>query len=200
MEVETYEVTELDSETGKPECEAEAIELIEKLGLKGQQSLLKPDEEGERQRCPYRLITQQEAFTFKILFPKYTKVEDYHSGPIPLRVLQVIAHARELFETVFIRHPEDARDPDPILCGTNKEHYWSGFDQVHILARWGEALESIDKLTAQAAKIFRAQMIGRLKGFKASIDRDLDQLKEVSDHDVLSVTDSGPSYFGLRLP
>ena len=60
MLVETYEVTEIDAE-GTPECEAEASELIEKLGLEGQRKLYR--ENGNQQtRIPYRKMTAEEKF------------------------------------------------------------------------------------------------------------------------------------------
>lgn len=83
MLVETFELEEVAEQP--PELEAEAVALIEKLGLDGQQT-----------RIPYRKMTEEETFVYGILCPMRTPLKKYKEGPIPLRVLQVAAHATDV--------------------------------------------------------------------------------------------------------
>ncbi len=96
MQVETYEVTEQYG-IDKTECEAEAIALIESLGLTGQQNRLAETENGDKIAVPYRKMTQEESFVYRRICPKRTKLENYESGWIPLRVLQIAVHAKLMF-------------------------------------------------------------------------------------------------------
>lgn len=150
MEIQTYEIEEHTTEGRDPfEVEAEAQALIDELGLEGQQKLYGPDEDGvaTRTRIPYRRMTQEEARVYGVLYPEQTKVSTYRAGPIPLRVLQVIAHGRTMFDRLEVWGPT-TEDPDPILVG-----YLKG-DNVredrYLLARWGDALEPFEVLYERA--------------------------------------------------
>ena len=115
MLVETYEVTEIDAE-GTPECEAEASELIEKLGLEGQRKLYR--ENGNQQtRIPYRKMTAEEKFVFKEVMPRQVELKKYEDGPIPVRVLQIAAHANDLFNHVVVWCPKTSDEKDPLPVG-----------------------------------------------------------------------------------
>ncbi len=151
MIVETYEVTELTTEGRDPvEIEAEALELIESLGLEGQQSLVHEDpDEGEPSRIPYRLMTTEEARVYSTNFPSRTPIEEYRSEPIPLRVLQVAAHARPLFDALEVWHPEEFV-ADPVLVGRTGERF--GRATFHLLARWGDSLRDFEDLKDAAVE------------------------------------------------
>lgn len=92
MQVETYEVTELDA-TGELECEADAVALIEELGLAGQQELI-TGRGKTKQRMPYRKMTAEEFRVYNTIFGQKVNIRTYSDEPIPLRVLQVAAHAK----------------------------------------------------------------------------------------------------------
>jgi hypothetical protein len=116
-------------------------------------------------------MTALEAAVYGTVYPQATGVERYSAGPIPLRVLQVIAHARTLFEKVVIWHPKEY-DPDPVLVGINGEY---SKEEVFLLARWGDALAPFEELQERArARIeddFRGraeEAIAKCQGFLAS--------------------------------
>src|SRR5690606_31479142 len=97
MQVETYEVNEtLSDGTVEQMSDPESLALIEQLGLRGQETLLGKREAGDDVavvRCPYRRMSAEEQNVFAVVCPQVTSLEEYASGPIPLRVLQVAAHA-----------------------------------------------------------------------------------------------------------
>lgn len=137
MKIETYEQSELDADC-QPECEAEAVALIEQLGLKGQKQLLKKKSDGETGRIPYRQLTIEEAYVYRTLLTKETCLREYGDAPIPLRVLQVAAHAKELFDEVQVLSAPTASDlKDPVLIGVAKRGHEK---DLYLLARWGEEL------------------------------------------------------------
>lgn len=160
QQVETYEAISLDEHGGvivDEETSIEALALIETLGLTGQQGLVKTKAvegtvETTETRNPYRLVTVEEARVFMALFPQVVKVKDYRGGAIPLRVLQVIAHAKPLFKELYVMSPKDARDPDPILIGMNPNPQWSWTKDCYILARWGDVLVPFEELKEKARK------------------------------------------------
>lgn len=147
MQVETYEVELVDQdEMQQLATDGETSMLIESLGLEGQKSLTNKE---KGTVTPYRVVSAEERFVFRTLFPNQTKVESYKDGPLPLRVLQVIAHVRELnipdmgyFE---VWHPNVGID-DPVLVARKSSYY----DPVYLLARWGNALLPFETLKAQA--------------------------------------------------
>lgn len=161
MQVETYEVLETDC-TGKVECDAAAVELIEKLGLAGQQRLINRAESPSGTqivRNPYRKMTRDEVFVYSVLCPSKCKIAEYDDGPIPLRVLQVASHAAEHFSELHVWSAESAVVKDPVLVGSKTERKPNrSWDEtsLFILARWGDVLEPFDKLLDKAAHQFRA--------------------------------------------
>lgn len=178
MLVETFEQTEVDHE-GQPECEPEAVALIEKLGLEGQQKLVKRDESGESKRTPYRKMTKEEMFVYRQLCPKVSKLKSYADGPIPLRVLQVAAHAHHLFDEVEVWSAQDSDVKDPVLVGINRSPgQFGGTDYSHfLLARWGDELEAFPVCLAKAIEKFRAaykskasQIIAQMQAAIVNID------------------------------
>jgi len=143
MQVETFEQTEISAETGEAGDSAKQIALIIQLGLIGQTKLTKDDS-----ICPYRRMTISEQKIYETIFTSKTKVEEYESGPIPLRVLQIIADAKKYPQIgiLHIWHEADAAIKDPILVGHDQYKYW-------ILARWGDALAPFEELIIRAGKI-----------------------------------------------
>lgn len=158
VEVETFEIEEATTPTGTtPEIEAEAAGLIQKLGLKGQHSLT-VKQEGGATRIPYPEMTAQERAVYGAIFPAHTVIEEYNAGIIPVRVLQVAAHAREMFGLLQVWHKE-VRDPDPILVGYKGNQYST---QPHLLARWGDGLRQFSELVKEARATLAAQFRSQL--------------------------------------
>src|SRR6266446_8970853 len=135
MQVETFECEELkNSEATTMAVDAEAIELAEKLGLVGQKLLTNPD---TLTRQPYREMTAMEYFVWRSVCPEVSKAKDYKLGPIPLRVLQVMAYVKELgiYEDFEIWHAKSVKE-DPILVGIPYEGRYTV--NRHLIARWGD--------------------------------------------------------------
>lgn len=204
MQVETYEQIEVTSEpTAAPD--AEAIALIEQLGLNGQRSLIAPQEPGSKAAViPYARVTAEESDTYAVLFPTAVYAEDYDAGPIPVRVMQVIAHARELGLRCVIWYPSDAvRRDDPILVGYQKDspHGARYLDRPKalLLARWGTALRPFPDLKREAAAIARESLLAKLSKTKREMEADLAALASASDSAVLRSANRHLHYAGAAL-
>lgn len=157
MQVETFEcLEEVVDEQGNIAVESneEALALVEQLGLTGQKSLNETVKEPGT-RFPYREMTRIEAGVYRALCPRVSKLAEYSSSPIPLRVLQVAAHAQGMFDELHVWSAESAAVKDPVLVGTRKsKEQWSGRTQ-YILARWGEVLEDFEALAQKAVAKLR---------------------------------------------
>lgn len=173
MEVETYEVEECVGGVAgtTPEIEAEAAELIEQLGLEGQKKLLTRTEDGDAVRCPYRQMTGSEQHVYGVLCPTHVPIENYDVGLIPVRVLQVAAHAREFLPLLEVWHPRKS-PKDPVLVGRNAK-----YNAPHILARWGEVLDPFERIVEKARAALRREWeaecrikIAEAQAFLAGID------------------------------
>lgn len=183
MLVETFEELEHDHETGAPECDAEAIAIMEKMGLEGQLSMLtRGAAPEERRRHPYREMRKDEIIVYRQLLPKTTDLKSYKMGPIPVRVLQVAAHAQEFFDVLHVWHPE-AEVKDPLLVGGIGKYSWRP-DQQFILARWGEVLLPWDELVKRAAQSFRDKAKAEAIRIRAKVDQFLSSIDALPDAEV----------------
>lgn len=173
MQVETYEVEEATS--NHPEVTEEVSKLIDELGLVGQLDIA-TSETGAP--VPYRKMTEDEQFAYGQLMPAQTAVEAYKSGPIPLRVLQVLAYARSLnfFQKFEVWHPEDARIDDPILVGITKHE--RGWGEINwLLARWGDCLKPFEEMLVLAGRHWRDTMIAAAHKALGQVQAELTQLE-----------------------
>lgn len=198
MLVETYEVTELTADL-KPECDAEALALIESLNLNGQMDLATRSDDGAAKRNPYRHMTREEALVYGLLLPKKTKIADYADGMIPLRVLQVAAHAKEHFTELWVWSPASAADKDPLLVGMTKQpipgmpsHYTR--DTEWLLARWGDVLLPFPELIKQAAVRAREKINLAIRRAKGEIEKDEKLVPHLSDLQALVASSGGIHY------
>ena len=190
MQVETFELVETDNITGQPECEAEAMELIEMLGLEGQKKLFgKKEDTGEAVRCPYRVMSANERFVYENLLPVKTHLQKYESGCIPLRVLQVASHAKDIFPFLEVWHTADKRDP--VLTG-RKEKYGN---EYFILARWDDVLEPFAKLEARAVKLFREAYKSKIKEIQAKVTAAIVVIDTVADSVLAKGEKSLPTFY-----
>jgi len=180
VQVETYEVTELvATDAGvEPESDAEALELIERLGLEGQQSYRADSTDGTVTRIPYRKMTLTERRVFEVLLPQHVELAKYDAGPIPLRVLQVAAHAVEIWdgEHVKVWHPTETRYDDPILVATGEKA-----DDLFLLARWGEVLAPFDAMLVQAREALLIQWRQKIAKKEAEVRTARERIEEEAD-------------------
>lgn len=187
MKVETYEVENSNqTEAGAMAQDAEALELIERLGLEGQKRISDPK---TTTRNPYRVMTKREQTVYKALLTQATVLEKYSDDAIPLRVLQVAAHAKEcgLFERIEVWHSESATiSDDPVLVGLvpGVEYHW--MHTVHILARWGRELLNLEQLEASAVKYLRPKRVSDYQALVSKAQDGLQRATSTEDLEFLS--------------
>lgn len=153
MDVEIYDERETTVEG--PEVDAEALALIEELGLTAQ------IEEGER--ITYPTVTESQSMVLMALFPQLTRVDRYDAGAIPLRVLKEIRSfmAEHPGTPLYVCHQPPAQVSDPVLVaysghvyGENTESLFRFGDKPpRLVARWGDALKPWDELHREAMQV-----------------------------------------------
>jgi hypothetical protein len=182
--VETFELEELTTDGREaPEVEAVALQLSEELGLEGQRRLItKVDEEDPGTRNPYPQMTAEEQRVYETICAVKTELTEYDAGIIPVRVLQVVAHAVPLFpEGLQVWHP-GVVIPDPLLVGIRvpvKERTWE--KKFHLLARWGAELAPFEELRERAGDLLRRRWtataekkLRECEGFMAALDANVE--------------------------
>lgn len=165
MKIETYEIEPQATEIAQLANDSEHRELCEKLSLTGQLSL--SDNESETV-FPYRRMTHIEQRVFEIHCPIKTKIHEYKSDAIPVRVLQVAAHAMEcdIIKKVYVWHPKEAK-LDPVLVGYTSDY---GGD-LYLLARWGQVWKDFTVLLKEAKQIWATKR-------KANVEKALIKAQE----------------------
>ncbi len=177
MQIETYEVEEIKGEMGIMAADSESIELMQKMGLSKQLDLTNPE---TATRFPYRLMTPLEHKVFKFIFHEQSKFEEYDGGLIPLRILQVAAHVRDMtpspIKKLMVWHTGVAKE-DPLLIGHTSD-YGGTF---YLLGRWGDALESFDALIVKAKKAWLAAATAKIKTEVAEWNQAMNGLDDSAD-------------------
>ena len=160
-QVETFECSETASEP--IEASEEAIGIIDSLGLAGQQSLVSKTD--KKDRCPYRAMRADEAFVYRTICPRSVEIKKYEGSPIPLRVLQIAAHANSLgiFKEMYVWSQEDSTTKDPVLVAVKHGGYEFIDDGLFILARWGDELETFSTLLKKAIGIARERLMSQAR-------------------------------------
>jgi hypothetical protein len=160
MQIETYECETIPS----VEFTDEAIALVEKLGATKQSNFY---QEGKAV-IPYRFMTPIEMAVYAIMLPQRDEINAFDSAPIPLRVLQVGAHAKEVLEDgVLVVWHQGAGKDDPLLTLRIGPSY-SG--KYYLLARWGEVLEEFSVLMEQASKRHVMKMKVKIAEIKREVE------------------------------
>lgn len=194
MQVETYEVEGLNT-TNAEICE-EWQTMISDLGLTGQEKLRAKTESGEAALCPYRTMTRDERFAYEVMLPTKVSVHDYTAGPIPVRVLQVLQHAKSLRneegKPMFgcFRVWSNDSEPDPILVAHTGESSWSS--DPYLLARWGESLISFSEVMEYALKRRSMEYAAKLREAANEIAGLLENLKRGATPDMLMQPNGSP--------
>lgn len=184
MKVETFEVTEITESGGVDECEVqEFAALSEQLGLEGQQKFVAGKETEAPAVVPYRRMTAAEEFVYGEVCPQHITAKHYSDRPMPVRILQVLAHATALdfFERVEVWSARTAALKDSVLVGVHKpESYRS---ENYILARWGEELDDFATLSRKAVEAAKARLRGLIERTISFAKADLDALERLSAED-----------------
>lgn len=192
MQVETFECRETAAEPIEA-CE-EALDLIEQLGLAGQKELTAKKDEGQpAARCPYREITTEEAFVYGVLCPKKSPLKNYKASPIPLRVLQIAAHANSLglFKELEVWDKASVELKDPVLVAHTGNPRYTWENKTFILARWGEVLETFSVLMTRALEAKRTQVIQRLESVTSKAKMLLDNIDSLETQELIT---NGPEW------
>ena len=166
--METYECEELkSSDATTMAADAESIALIEQLGLEGQKSLTNQE---TLTREPYREMTALEFYIWRSVCPETTKLQSYSLSPIPLRVLQVAAYAKELgvYQRLEVWHPRKVVD-DPLLVGLKHGNEYTS--KRDLIARWGETLIPFETLIEQAKKNFTVELTAAIQEIESELAR-----------------------------
>jgi hypothetical protein len=191
MLVQTYECEQTAEET--PEMCEEAARIIESLELEGQRKLLVPSDGEEKGRIPYREMTAEEQWVYSTVCPHACKVQDYSQSPIPVRVLQVAAHADSLgvFDKILVWAAEPQQDPDPVLLGQIGDGYTG--TRWYLFARWGEELDEWPAMLKKAAERFRKKLKATLAEIKVKVEQEIAAL---DSYDASMLRKKGlPSYY-----
>lgn len=196
MIVETYEVDEVGAE--HPEVSDEAVRLVAELGLSGQRKFTEPDGDLKlKTRAPYREVTAEEMFVIKMLCPIEVDLEKYDRAPIPIRVLQVAAHAKDcgMFTKLVVRCPRSESDRDPFLLGLDKETYSS---KRFILARWADDVDEWPALVKKALSKWKEKALATCRQAIATAETDI-RLIEAGAVTIERAGDKseGVNYYGL---
>lgn len=160
MLIETYECETVPS----VEFTDEAIALVEKLGAEKQSNFYR---EGASV-APYRMMTPEEKAVYEIVLPNRDEIDKFDAGPIPLRVLQVAAHAKEVLEvgTLVVWHQGVGKD-DPLMTLRIGASY-SG--KYYLLARWGEVLEEFSVLRDKAVERLSLKVKSKLAELTSQLE------------------------------
>ena len=197
MQVETFECHEVAEET--IEETEEAVKIINDLGIYGQKNLVYDSyQEGvNKKRVPYRQINADERFVYKMLCPKDYPLEEYNRSSIPLRVLQVLEHARGLcfFDNFVIWDRDEAQVKDPVLIGLGgSSNTWDR--KEYIIARWGDELETFSILLKRAINQKREQMIHAAKSVVMRSEHIVREAESLSSEQLIKLgQDLGPNIY-----
>ena len=187
------EVFEMEVERHPEACD-EAKRLIEELGLSGQQSTT--TETGPR--VPYRQWLRREMVVYSLLCPTVEKAEDYEADTIPLRVLQVMVHAKSLgiYECFRILSAANPAIKDPVLVGVPEGKLW---DQTkwHILARWGAELDEFPVMERKATAIHKQKLIAEAAKIRGEASAIVDRLLNTPDDCTALLDLTAPNFYAI---
>jgi len=193
MQIETYEIEDATSEASAMAKDSAALELIEKLGLTGQLSLMNKE---TVTRVPYRAMEKAELLVYLALCDQKTAIEKYNADAIPVRVLQCAAFAKEteMFKTLQIWYPSIAKIDDPVLVGTIEKRLYPDDERYanltstvyYMLARWGNTLLPFEQLEAMAVKMLKTRRQAALAKAFAETKTAMAALEDTNDLEVLS--------------
>jgi len=184
MQIETYELVENDIQDQTPEINEEALQLIEKLGLTGQQELITKPGEGSETRdllMPYPEATGEQIFVFRSLCPEQVVIDRYKRTAIPLRVLQVAAHADSLgfFDEIQVWDVRTHVEKDPVLVGIKKQGQYNT-PHYYLLARWGTELDDWGTMLTRAVEVARSNLIEHMRKVTAKAKLDTEAAKNAT--------------------
>jgi len=170
MQVESYLIEELNATVNDSEATELFNELVTKLELDGQANLHKDS----KKPIPFPRMKTGEMRVYRVHCPQTEDVTKYSGDTIPLRVLSLIALAREqkYFGYMEVWHALDK--PDPILVGYTGGSRWAAASEgPFLIARWGDELETFSILKEQAKTLllesWKSKLSSALQGAESSV-------------------------------
>lgn len=193
--IETYECPEIAAEP--PEASEEARALLAKMNLSAQQGLTAPEADPQSPRMPFRLITAEEDFAYRVLCPVRCEAAKYSGSSIPLRVLKVLetAHDCGVFESFEVWDRRSALVKDPVLVAIRTDPAEKWRKQTYILARWGEELQPLSVMLKDAVVRQRAALRAVVDELRSKIE--LVSASIDSDHAILERGPETPHRYNL---
>lgn len=144
------------------EFSEEALALLEKLGAENQFRFYKQD----GAVCPYRKMSPMEHAVYTLVLPVREPIAKFKACRIPLRVLQIGAHAAEHLQgELIIWHQGEGKD-GPLLTLREGSEYAGSY---YLLARWAEVFEEFPVLVEQAIEINRDKIRAELMHEKCRV-------------------------------
>jgi hypothetical protein len=167
MKIETYEQEQQINEIGQLAADGEYAILVEQLGLTGQKTFLDDDGSPSVPVFPYPRLTEEQKRVFEYHCPLKTKLKEYRSEVIPVRVLQVASHAEScrFLKTLWVWHPKYA-NLDPVLIGTTGTYD----SEPYLLARWGAVWKDFAQLKEEAIQGWKLLRMTKLAEAKREIE------------------------------
>ena len=144
-QVQTYLQEEADALIADVDQREEFENIINELGMKGQQSLI-----GENETpLPFPVMTTEEYEVYKALLDEEESFTDFDSEVIPMRVLSLIKLAKDedYFDDIKIRYASNV--DDPIVYGRTKNEDGWGYKH-YMIGRWGDELLDFPSLKEMA--------------------------------------------------
>ena len=134
---------------------------VEELGLEGQIGLLSGK---NKSPIPFRVMDAEEKRIYEAVLGAECTVEAYDKEAIPMRVLSLIALAKQenYFPLgIYIRYSET--DPDPIAIGKRRPVGREYGEECHLIARWGPELKSLNELRKEAIEKIKTKLQAEAK-------------------------------------
>lgn len=150
-------------------------DYIDKLGLKGQTTLVKP----EKSPIPFMFMKESMVRMFRTLCPRTTDIEDYDVTPIPVEILELcmLSKKEKYFSKIQIWY--DDSDPDPVCVGMTCQFYGyppNGGSRTAYMNTRKEVLDII----GEGNTVYTANEKHYLIGKWADVKRGFKELKEMA--------------------
>jgi hypothetical protein len=149
-------------------------ELVNELGLQGQQKLAKP----EKSPIPFLFLKRNLVATFETLLPKIVPIKEFDICPIPTAILSLarMSEVEGYFHNLQVWYDDKNLDPavigvvcdyygykkvdgkrervDNLTKEDEKEYEEEGFYQTnqkyYLIGKWGDVRQSFEELVARA--------------------------------------------------
>ncbi len=202
--VETFVIEEVEALIYDNEKLDKWNDHVEKLGLKGQLAIQKP----EKSPIPFLYMNAGLIETFQCLCPRSVDIKEFSVTPIPVEILELVSLSvnEKYFQRII--GCWDEKNPDPVVIGITGHWYeisWyetsnkslSGqkfeskesaemagakhpsFSETakYLIGKWGDVKYSFEQLKEMATKRFIAERTNEIKRQMKDLQRNLDDIQ-----------------------